>query len=205
LKLKLAPWIKTVTGKNLDFLAPAADQITAEDIAYGLANECRFGRQCRSFGSVAQHSVMVMNALPKGSSARLKLLALLHDAAEAYTGDIPTPLKQMLYVLTDGGAMVDFEIVEHCIANAIYTHFGLEQPTEEEQAAIKKADDVLLLTEARDHGLLTTEWKKHPDNGSGIEMLPNKIEFWEPEIARNFFQHCLERSLDAYRFEQANS
>lgn len=72
--------------------ANAAD-VHLLDIARGLANECRYGRQLRRRGqwySVAEHTVILSHLVPE----RLRPLAMLHDAGEAYGfGDVPRPVR----------------------------------------------------------------------------------------------------------------
>jgi len=56
-------WMQTFTGKRFDVLNPDPNLIDPIDIANGLAKESRFSGQCRGFYSVAQHSVLMANAL----------------------------------------------------------------------------------------------------------------------------------------------
>lgn len=85
-------FMTTISGKKIvyDDLQPEMFDIT--DIAHALSNICRFGGHINKFYSVAQHSVMVSNMVPK----HLALAALLHDASEAYLSDIVRPAKRML-------------------------------------------------------------------------------------------------------------
>lgn len=80
------------SGRKVHLLKPTADMICLEDIATGLSNFCRFGGQIHSFSSVARHTLLVWFLAPDN----LKQLALLHDATEAYLGDIIKPLKVLL-------------------------------------------------------------------------------------------------------------
>lgn len=82
----------TFSGKVINLRYPTEDMIDIRDIAQGLANTCRFGGQCRPFYSVAQHSVLVAAMAPEN----IKKEALLHDASEAYLGDVIKPLKVLL-------------------------------------------------------------------------------------------------------------
>jgi uncharacterized protein len=82
--------ITTATGREVNPLALRVEDIDIRDIAHALALTCRFNGHCRMFYSVAEHSVLVSNLCPP----EFALEALLHDASEAYLGDVPTPLKR---------------------------------------------------------------------------------------------------------------
>jgi len=82
----------SANGHVIDIHCPSLSNIEIEDIAIGLSNTCRFGGQLKDWYSVAQHSVFVMYLAPD----ELKKEALMHDAAEAYLGDVIKPLKLIL-------------------------------------------------------------------------------------------------------------
>lgn len=69
---------------------PDLDLIKIEDIALALSNACRYAGHISPFYSVAQHSVIVAGFF---SDPATRLAALLHDAEEAYLGDMPSPYK----------------------------------------------------------------------------------------------------------------
>jgi 5'-deoxynucleotidase YfbR-like HD superfamily hydrolase len=85
---------KTITysGKNIDLYNLKTDDIDIIDISYGLSNIPRFAGQV-PFYSVALHSIEVSKIVPD----HLKMSALLHDATEAYIGDIIAPIKHKMY------------------------------------------------------------------------------------------------------------
>ncbi|MDT3722969.1 hypothetical protein [Pseudomonas oryzihabitans] len=85
-------WIRTATGRHLDLTGSTAVDIDPLDLARGLARACRFAGQCDAFYSVAQHCVLASLHVPSEHA----LHALLHDAAEAYLGDLTGPLKRLL-------------------------------------------------------------------------------------------------------------
>lgn len=75
---------------NLKNLEP--DQIRLEDIAHGLAHNGRWNGHAKRFYSVAEHLIRCAEqAEPKD-----KLLALFHDAEEAYWGDTIKPIKMFI-------------------------------------------------------------------------------------------------------------
>jgi uncharacterized protein len=88
----MEPTILTLHGRSFDYRAPERHQFDIEEIAHALSNLCRFTGHTRSFYSVAQHSVLVCDLAP----SEHKLEALLHDAHEAYVGDVNSPLKALL-------------------------------------------------------------------------------------------------------------
>lgn len=144
-------WIQTYTGVKFDLLAPTPDMIRIEDIAHALANLCRFNGHVRLFYSVAQHSVHVSKLVPP----QFARIALLHDATEAYVGDVVRPLKALL---------PDYKHIESGVWRAIAAHFNLPA---EIPFAVKHADNIALLTERRDLlGTSPDEW------GEGLEAVP---------------------------------
>lgn len=82
----------TRSGLLVDLNYPTVDMIVAEDIAHALSRICRFGGHTMGHYSVAEHSILVASLAPEN----LKLEALLHDAPEAYLGDVIKPLKNIL-------------------------------------------------------------------------------------------------------------
>lgn len=84
--------IRTFTGKVFDLKILDPESICIEDIAHALAQTARFAGHLKRFYSVAQHSVL----MAENVSEDFKLEALLHDASEAYLGDMPSPFKRMM-------------------------------------------------------------------------------------------------------------
>lgn len=126
--------LTTWSGRKVDYANPSPEDINIVDIATALSRECRYAGHASHFYSVAQHSVLCSRIV----SPEHAVEALLHDAAEAYLKDIPTPLKRML---------PDYKVIEARFDLAIRVQFGL--PLEPSQA-IKVADNILLVTEVRD-------------------------------------------------------
>lgn len=76
----------------INLLAPTVDMVDPHTIACSLSKLCRFGGHTIRFYSVAQHSVLVAHLAPLW----LRREALMHDAAEAFIGDVIKPLKNLL-------------------------------------------------------------------------------------------------------------
>lgn len=126
--------ITTRSGRQVNLLDPQYSQIDIGDIAHGLAYQCRFNGQTSRFYSIAQHSLMVSSILPD----HLKLVGLLHDAAEAYVGDVVHPLKVLL---------PDYQAIEFNFTQAIGLRFNVNLDHHED---VKRADLIALATEKRD-------------------------------------------------------
>lgn len=163
-----ASWILTQSGKQFDLLAPEADMVVLDDIAHALANICRFAGYTQTHYSVGQHSILASHLVPPADA----LHALLHDAAEAYVGDMVSPLKDLL---------PGFKAIEARIWMAIAARFEIAARM---PASIKEADLVLMATERRDLLPPGTPWPSL----EGIQPLPNRIVPWPPAFARLAFK-----------------
>lgn len=108
----MEPTILTYTGKYVHLVEPQVESIDIIDIAHALSHICRFTGHTSSFYSVASHCLWVSEHAPE----ELQLLGLLHDAAEAYLGDVSAPLKQLL---------PEYKALEHRMEEAIAKRFGL--------------------------------------------------------------------------------
>lgn len=125
-------WIQTKTGKKFYPLKPSIDDICIEDIAYSLSNLCRYNGHCNKFYSVAEHSVYTSQYV----SSEFALEGLLHDAAEAYIGDIASPVKKII---------PDVKKIENKILKCVSKKFKLKYPFHK---SVKEIDLRLLTTEA---------------------------------------------------------
>jgi hypothetical protein len=85
-------YFTTRSGRHIRVLDPRPEDVYVPDIAWALSRICRFGGHAPRHDSVAQHSVMVSELCPP----ELALTGLLHDAPEAYIGDVIGPLKHAL-------------------------------------------------------------------------------------------------------------
>lgn len=165
-------WILTHSGKHFDLIDPQPDMIAVLDIAHALANCCRYAGHCRAYYSVAQHSVLTSEIVP----AEFALEALLHDASEAYLGDVTRPLKHLL---------PDYRAIEWKVESVIRAAFGLPDA---QSHPVTVADRILLATERRD--LMpddATEWPiLH-----GVKPLDKPIRAVHNHHAKSLFMHRL--------------
>jgi hypothetical protein len=113
--------IQTLSGKQFSLFDPTPEMVDIRDIAAGLSNKGHFSGLTPTFFSIAQHCVMVCDEFsflgPHDDDPGLKLLALLHDAAEAYVGDMIKPLKVRI---------PQFSSIEENIMKAICARYGLD-------------------------------------------------------------------------------
>lgn len=164
-------WTQTSTGRKVYPLDLRAEDIDVRDIAHHLAHQCRFSGATRFHYSVAQHSVLVARNCPAADA----LWGLLHDASEAYLVDLPRPLKRL-------PGMEAYREAERQAMRAVCLRFGL--PLEEPES-VKRADLLLLSTEARDvMSPLHPEWLHQEP---AYPASPVRIQQWSPEKARAEF------------------
>jgi len=163
-------WIQTRSGKRLDLTAPRAEDIDPMDIAYSLSKLCRFNGHTLRFYSVAQHSVILSEQV----SPEAAFYGLMHDAAEAYIGDIATPLKTP-----------EIKAIEARIFDAIAESLPLlKMATPEIRAEVKVADLRMLATEKVE---IMGPGPKF-EQLEGIEPYPIEIECWGMNWAARRFR-----------------
>ena len=103
--------IRTYSGLMFDLKDFNGDMITIPDIAHALSNSCRFNGHCHRFYSIAEHCVRASFL----SSERAALHVLLHDASEAYMGDVVSPLKAMMpWYKEKEDALLDIIFKKYC-------------------------------------------------------------------------------------------
>jgi 5'-deoxynucleotidase YfbR-like HD superfamily hydrolase len=128
----------TYTGKKLNILYPDPKLIDIEDIAVQLSRIPRFNGATKRTYTVAQHSVFVATIIHPAYT----LQGLLHDATEAYLGDIISPLKYEL------PSYLRIELVWELVIREKFNLF-VNSPLDL-QKEIKKADEIAALLEYRD-------------------------------------------------------
>ncbi len=169
-------WIQTYSGRAFEPLAPVAADVCIHDIGHALAMKCRFNGHCRKFYSVAEHSVRLSRLVDQ----RFAFEALMHDAAEAYLPDVPTPIKLNIGTW---GLEYDrrFDMLEHELAAIIAGCFDLQYPWPN---AVHIADKRMLMTEARDlMGKPTKPWRV------AAKPFRDPIHPWPPDEAECRFRH----------------
>jgi len=169
------PTIMLASGRLFDFLDPHGSDFDIDDIAHGLAHVCRYAGQCRAFYSVAEHSMLVADTVEEFAYE-----ALLHDAAEAFIGDVTRPFKQLL---------PDYKRIEASIEDAIIERFKLDRRS---KGAVKQADlRVLAAEQAQVMAPGCADWATE----AGIEPAQVIVRHLSPAAAKQAFleryEHCL--------------
>lgn len=163
---RIGDWMQTYTGRAFWPLDPRADEVCIEDIAHSLSMRCRYGGHTTRFYSVAEHAFLVSQHVP----AEHALWGLLHDAAEAYSADVPRPLKRCL---------PDWKPLEANIMAAVCDRFGLGYA---EPAIVKHVD--LAMTADEQAALMVPcerAWGTLPPPVGAA------IRCWSPAAAEFFF------------------
>ena len=195
--MKVAPVFQTYTGKLVNIEHPTPEMIDIDDIAHALSMTCRFGGHCRGFYSVAEHSVhaveVVRSMIAVGPHCTMDRLtkcevclgALLHDAAEAYVGDVIFPQKGLVQFFSD------LEARWLLVIRQIWPMANFDS------SWVQQADHEMLYHEVQAlcrpcevwNSQMPTISERRAANARAIE-----IECWSPSQARLKFLNCY-RSL----------
>jgi len=167
-------WISLLSGGRFNYNKPEESDVTIEDIASALSNVCRFSGHLPRFYSVAQHLCNTSRIVPVEHA----FTALMHDTAEAFTNDLPTPLKWALPI---------FKELEVKIESAMGRRFGFAYPY---PAEVKEADTIMLMLEKfhvkEDNSIwpLYEKWTK-----KSLEPFLDKVDLdsWQPRRAKREF------------------
>lgn len=181
---RLGHWMHTAAGGQYWPMDPRPEDVNIETIAHHLANKCRYngatqhpGKPERMFYSVAEHSVYCSYIGPASEA----LERLLHDASEAYNGDLIRPLKY------DPMFAMPFRHVEGINEAAVAMRFGLKWTL---PSSVKIADEAVTATEV-------AQIIKHPDPANKVngrlhdasKLAPIQIACLFPHQAKRFFLH----------------
>lgn len=165
-------WVETYSRLKLYPFDPAPEQICLKDIAQGLSRLPRFTGQLGQFYSIAEHSIRVCAEISDSRPANVKLWALLHDAPEAYLGDIPSPVKTFIPAYIEA---------EDLIMRAICDKYGLPRECPPE---VNEADKIMLSRERATLKMADRPWPGEAYFGAApfcaSEAMP-------PDVAREVF------------------
>lgn len=167
--------IKTVTNQTINLKNPDPKAIHPYDIAASLSKICRFCGHCDEFYSVAQHSILVSLMLPE----RLRGHGILHDASEAYLGDVVKPLKVILGPV--------YKELEDTFKDAIAKRFHWLPPlTKEDESEIKKCD--ILALQVEDEAFRKGNKARMRYYYEKYDLMQSEDQLgWPPRLALSFF------------------
>lgn len=162
--------IKVKSGAYLDLADPDPAAIDLPSIAAGLANTCRFSGQCPKFYSVAEHCFhMTSLAKSRGMPREILVAALLHDASEAYLGDIVSPLKSLL---------PKYKLLEARMMWAIEVALGVQ--ILKYASTVHELDMIMLKSEKLE--MWPDDCEEWPEL-SNVRSYLIGIQYWTPEVA----------------------
>lgn len=169
-------WFETQTGRQFFILDPRPEDVRVEDVAQALGHKARFGGfydEHVNFYSVAEHCLLMTEyALKKrGASPHEALRVLLHDASEAYTGDMLAPVKR---------SIPGFKEIEDRVERVVMPALGVP-PGKCDLA--RELDERICVTE-RQQALKPSGNYWRNDN---VEPLDVVLRFWGPNKARDIF------------------
>ena len=169
-------WMITASGRQVwpAYLSPG--DVVIDDIAEHLSKLCRFCGATRVPYSVAQHSVLALT-IARSLTPDLYLSTarsvLLHDAPEAYLGDLISPVK---------AACRDYRVLEDVVAGVITARFKLNTEAGARDM-VHRCDLIALATERRDLIASGPNWPVL----AGVEPWPERIEPLSHTAARELF------------------
>jgi len=176
--------IKVSAGHYVDLLNPDPATIDIRSIAAGLSKICRFGGQCPRFYSVAEHCCHALDLAVQDDLDCWETYAavLMHDAAEAYLGDVVKPLKNNLPA---------YSVVEGRMEIAISLRFDIDFDSCID--VVKQYDRAMLKAEKQ------TMWPEDREKWEGFGDLGDReivLGFWSPtEAEAQFLRYASELDL----------
>lgn len=172
------PRVQTRSGHYFDPQNASVSKIEIVDIAHSLSNICRYNGHCKRFYSVAEHAVLTYEIARKlwPNDLDVQWAALLHDASEAYVGDVTSPLKAQL---------PKYREIEDSIQDQIATEFNIVW-SKHVKEAVHKVDVEALATEAPMLFKDVSSWGALDGVDKHTELLRDKFPL-TPYSARELF------------------
>lgn len=191
-------WLQTHSCRALDLASPDPADVRLEDIAHALSRICRYNGHTSRHYSVAEHCCHVADYLEQRAienghedvAAHIALAGLLHDASEAYVGDLTYPLQQAL-----GPAVrAELRAAHERVWLAIRAALGVPPAVNIHAPAVKWVDRTILLDE-RDAlmGPSPRSWDV-PGEPLGVA-----VQGWAPDVARTEWLSRFERLMGEVR------
>lgn len=194
-------WMQGRSGRPIKLVDPTPDEVDFCEIAETLAQINRYCGSSIKPCSVAQHTLIACEAAPEAA----RPWVLLHDAHEARTGDLTTPIKAALGAVAEsvGGAQARVAVsdalarlaLRHDLA--IHAAADLPMPTDAQHREIERADLVALMTERRDY--LGTSGRPWAVDALNIRPLQKAFRLRPPYVVADELLAMFRRYLPALR------
>lgn len=184
-------WMQTLRGKAFDLLEPHPAMVDFKEIADQLSTIHRYAGAAEKPVSVARHTLIAFDAAQPQDRAAM----LLHDAHEAFIGDIPTPAAHALAALIGerSGAKAaeafkdGLDALKLWLDDAIFTAAGVALPSPEQRLRMRRADLMALRTERRD--FLAKPPQAWAPEIEALAPLPKKYKLRPaPDLADELFE-----------------
>lgn len=154
--------------------------ILLDDIIHALSNTCRYSGHSKEFYSVAEHCIVMSELFPEHSK-----IALFHDAAEAYMGDLPRPIKILipeykkreLHLLSVILGMIDIRL------------------TQSNVDIIEKMDTYMLSLERRSPKIMQNRELPWGNSIDVIEFPLYDFACYSPKVVENIFRDKIYSSI----------
>ncbi|MCL4304315.1 HD domain-containing protein [bacterium] len=180
-------WTQTHSGKRFDIFNPRDEDVCIEDIAHALAHICRFNGHTKKFYSVAEHSLHTARiAAALSTDPRVAWAALMHDAHEAYTCDIPKPWRAQLWAKTGQNFMASFDIICAQIEKTIFRKLSgglVDFRHSDSRAIVTYADEAMLVNEKRLALFHQIDWGTNGKLPIHVDHVFTKLDFLKPPEA----------------------
>lgn len=161
----MKPELVTNSGRIINILNPNPESFCLNDIAFGLSRQLRYNGMTVLPYTVAQHSVIVSKLC---ISPKAQIVAMLHDASEAFLHDLPTPLKCLLPDYLSIETVFQSAIMDGILGGGFFENL---QEAEEIDAEVKAADHTALIHEV--NSIVTSP------EAYGLEKLPEILVIQE--------------------------
>ena len=173
------PFTVAHSGRIVHVLAPTPDEICIEDIAWHLNGIVRFTGAVSEPWSVLDHSLYVADlARAEGFDRDTVEASLLHDAHEAYTGDVSTPIKLCLSANGTNGVL---GAIQGRLQSKIYRALGIVAPVEAIRERVHRLD----------RRAFVGEWRRFmPESRRGM-CDPWAEEYGEPNFPPGFHDDAM--------------
>lgn len=189
-KLTSTTYTYTASGLEFNTQTPNIKDINIKDIGISLGNLCRYGGHTFRFYSVAEHSCLLFDFATKNFSKEIAVHALLHDTAEAYIGDIITPLKNKIFIKDINDKLIPIKDLEEQILKLIFKKLNFNYSSQIENI-VKEIDLRIVLDEsAQALNPKPTNWPIHKN--PKYTPLNVTLNFWKPKEATKQFEKRLE-------------